>query len=324
MSTASVGRANMTPVSRRWRAYFAPVNRATGTPAVFDPARDCAFELDAPPSAWIDAGWIDSVKRTPGTKLSPIRAGAKGATAAQRRTELDARIEFEFRQWGKLQMALAAASEHMNVLAEAVGSSAAPSGGATAPAIPLLAGSTSTELVVGASAISSFAVGDLVAVDIDYAGQTGYVGTGVAAAFVKSSTGLGADYIRRVTFNISRVEEKTATSLKLSQPLVGGVPATTAKVQRVVAFADREGGRFFPEWSALFVLEADSGGRICFYYPRLQPCAPAAESAVDIAEPLRAFALRASFVALPFIDPADGEPVLCWRSYFPDANAAAY
>lgn len=323
MSSDAATRENMTPISRRWRAYFAPVDRATCTPAVFDPARDAAFSLDAPPSPWIDAGWIDNVKRTPGTKVATVRAGAKGAAVAQSRSELDARIEFDFRQWGKLQMALAAGSEHMNVLAEAAGAARAPSGGTVASATNVLAGSTSCELVVGASAIS-FAVGDLVAVDIDYTGQTGYVGTGVASAFVRSGVGLGADYIRRVTLNVSRVVEKTATSLKLSQPLIGGASATNAKVQRVIAFADREGGRFFPEWSALFVLDADSGGRICFYYPRLQPCSAASESPIEVAEPLQAYSLRASFVALPFTDPADGEAVLCWRSYFPDANAPVY
>jgi hypothetical protein len=209
------------------------------------------------------------------------------------------------------------------VLAEASGATGAPSGGTGASAIPVLAGSSSIELVVGSTAVSSFTVGDLVAVDVDYTGQTGYVGTGVASAFI-SNSGLAADYIRRVTFNVSRVAERTATSLKLAQPLIGGAPAAAAKVQKVIAFSDREGGRLFSEWSGLFVVESDSGGRICFYYPRLQPCIPASESSVEVAEPLRAFALQAAFVALPFTDVTDGEAVVCWRSYFPDANAAVY
>jgi len=49
------------------------------------------------------------------------------------------------------------------------------------------------------------------------------------------------------------------------------VPAAGASAQVVVAFVDREGGSFFQEWSALFVAEAESGGRVCFYYPRLSP-----------------------------------------------------
>ena len=39
----------------------------------------------------------------------------------------------------------------------------------------------------------------------------------------------------------------------------------------MAAFVDREGGSFFQEWSALFVAEPESGGRVCFYYPRLSP-----------------------------------------------------
>jgi hypothetical protein len=39
---------------------------------------------------------------------------------------------------------------------------------------------------------------------------------------------------------------------------------------------------------------------------------------------LAAIALRASFVALPYTDPNDGQTVLCYRSYFPAGMAAVY
>jgi hypothetical protein len=74
-----------------------------------------------------------------------------------------------------------------------------------------------------------------------------------------------------VTFNVGRVVEVTATSVILAQPLLAGAPATGASAQVVAAFVDREGGSFFQEWSALFVAEPESGGRVCFYYPRLSP-----------------------------------------------------
>ena len=45
------------PVTRRVRAYFAPVNRAAGVPALFDAAQTGGFTLDAPPAPWIDLGW---------------------------------------------------------------------------------------------------------------------------------------------------------------------------------------------------------------------------------------------------------------------------
>ena len=123
----------------------------------------------------------------------------------------------------------------------------------------------------GAGVTSAFAVGNLIAVDLDYEEQIGYVGSGIAAAYVSSAAAVNSDpnYVRRVTFNVGRVAELTSTSVMLAQPLLGGAPAAGASAQVVVAFVDREGGSFFQEWSALFVAEPESGGRVCFYYPRL-------------------------------------------------------
>jgi hypothetical protein len=271
-------------------------------------------------------------------------------------------VAFDFCEWGKLQMALAGGSEHMNVLAPAAGSvSPAPSGGTPAAAVAVLAGSTASQLVLGASVASAFAVGNLLAVDLDYQQQTGFVGTGIAAAYVSSTSAVNQDanYVRRVTFNVGRVVEVTATSVLLAQPLLGGVPPAGASAQVVVAFVDREGGSFFQEWSALFVAEEESGGRVCFYYPRLSPnqgargqgqgefplLAKAARSGAPagravknlsgagkfvredfstIAETWSAISLRASFLALPYTDPNDGQTVLCYRSYFPAAMAGVY
>ena len=42
MSTSPL-RAAMVPVTRQMRAYFAPVNRATETPTIFDPGLSGAF-----------------------------------------------------------------------------------------------------------------------------------------------------------------------------------------------------------------------------------------------------------------------------------------
>ncbi len=58
--------------------------------------------------------------------------------------------------------------------------------------------------------------------------------------------------------------------LTLAEPLPGGAPAAGAKVQAVTGFVDREGGSFYQEWSALFVMEGSQGERIFFHYPRLQ------------------------------------------------------
>jgi hypothetical protein len=363
MSTTPV-RAAMVPVTRQIRAYFAPVNRTSETPTIFDPCSGM-FSLDAPPSPWLDLGWVENFERWYNTPTDVVRSGVKGQPTAQFRGPLDARVEFNFVEWGKLQMALACGSEHMNVLAPISGGTAAPSGGTPKPGVAVLPGSTASELILGAGAGSAFAPGSLLAVDVDYQQQTGYVGSGIAAAYVSSAAAVMQDpnYVRRVTFNVGRVAEVTATSLLLAQPLLGGAPTNGASAQAVVAFVDREGGSFFQEWSALFVAEEETGGRVCFYYPRLSPNPGQGSSGAiwntnstsalgkgssgagfagtlksttgsggrfsredfaEIAKPLSAISLRASFLALTSADLNDGQMVLCYRSYFPAGMAAAY
>jgi hypothetical protein len=107
------------------------------------------------------------------------------------------------------------------------------------------------------------------------------------------------------------------TSLLLEQALPGGVPVAGSKVQQVLAFVDREGGNYFPEWSGLLVIQSDAGGWLSFYYPRLQVAAPAVESSREITVPLETMALHASFRALPLTDAADNQQVLCYRTYTP-------
>src|SRR4051812_13126146 len=319
-------RQELAVTSREIRAYFAPVNRTTGTPTIFDPAQQGAFALDSPPSPWISLGVISGFKRSSTTKNSAACGGKKGACANQFRKQLEARVQFDFREWGKLQMALACGSQHLNVLAESAGATAQGSGGAAAAAVTVQSGSSATQIIVGASAIAQFAVGDMVAVDVDYAAQIGYVGSGIAGAYVKAAADVGssADYIRRVTLNVGRILSTDANSVYVDQPLLGGAPLASAKVQKVIAFVDREGGSFFHEWSALFVVPESSGGRVCFYYPRLQAAAPASEGVEMIAKPLEQTCLHGSFIALPVTDPNDNEQVVCYRSYFPAAGAAAY
>jgi hypothetical protein len=346
MSTAPV-RAAMVPVTRRMRAYFAPVNRANETPVTFDPGKYGLFALDQPPAPWIDLGWIDNFQRFCATVNEPIRSGLKGAPSNQLHGPIDARVEFDFREWGKLQMALAGGSEHMNVLASDPNAAAAPSGGTPLAPAAVLAGSSAGEIVLGAGAVDGFAGGDVVAVDLDYQQQTGYVGTGIAAAYVSDPADVNRDanYVRRVTFNVGRVARKTATSLLLAQPLPGGAPPAGASVQKVVAFVDREGGSFSQEWSALFVAEEASGGRVCFHYPRLSPTVSIQtsirlnlnttsqvgsarvfqrEEDVEVMKPITALALRAAFLALAYIDANDGQTVVCYRSYFPATMAGVY
>src|SRR5438105_708568 len=318
-------RSPMLPSQRLLRAYFAPVARGAETPSIFDPAAQAMFPLHSPPAPWLDLGWVAAFKRSSATVFTPVRGGSKNAAAALARKDLSARVECEFRSWGKLQMALAGGSQHMNVLATDNTATAAASGGyEPIAAVPLLSGSSAGELIMNPIALLAFSVGDLVAADADYQGQTGYLGAGIAGAYVRNASDVRSDvnYIRRITFNVARVANKAPTSLLLAQPLVGGAPPLGAGVQKITGFVDREGGSFFQEWSALFVIPAEAGGRVCFYYPRLQPMSPAAESNFKIEEPLEGVGLHAFFASLPASDPNDTEQVLCYRSYFPAGNAA--
>ena len=162
MSVGTV-RPAMVPVARRMRAYFAPVDRATEQPVIFDPGKSGVFNLATPPSPWLDLGWIDNFQRTSGTSTDAVHAGTRGAAATQFRGPLNARVQFDFREWGKLQMALACGSEHMNVLAPDPSGSAKPSGGTAIAPVAVLPGSTATEIIVGAGAVDAFSIGDLVA-----------------------------------------------------------------------------------------------------------------------------------------------------------------
>ncbi|MGB2606344.1 MAG: hypothetical protein WBC78_22245 [Candidatus Sulfotelmatobacter sp.] len=272
MSTSPL-RPAMIPVTRQMRAYFAPVNRTTETPTIFDPAAAGVFALTSPPVPWLDLGWIEGFQRYYGTPTDVVRSGTNTFPAVQFRGPIEARVEFDFREWGKLQMALAGGSEHMNVLATSPSATPEPSGGTPLAGAAVLAGSTASQIVFGMGAVNAFAPGNLIAVDVDYQQQIGYVGSGISAAYVSNPAAVNRDlnYVRRVTFNVGRIVEVTTTSAILAQPLLAGVPATGASAQVVIAFLDREGGSFFQEWSALFVAEPESGGRVCFYYPRLSP-----------------------------------------------------
>ncbi len=333
MSSESTSRSGMVPIGRRVRAYVAPVDRTKEQPAIFDPAKNAYFPLDAPPSPWIDVGWIENFQRTSTSELDELRTGPQGGVSVQYRRSLGAVVELDFCDVGKLQMAFSAGTQHMNVLASEPNSEDEPMGGSAYAAVAVLPGSTDQEIIVGPGVVDSFEIGDLVAVDIDYQQQIGYVGTGIAGSYVNDPDEVfrDADYIRRVTFNVGRVKEKTATSLVLCQRMPGGAPAAMSSAQKVVGFVDREGGNFLQEWSALFVAGEESGGRMCFYYPRLRPGARAgstgkaqSESQHVLAGKLTRVALHASFVALPVQDGTDSEQVVCYRSYFPARFAPMY
>jgi len=315
---------NPAPVTRRVRGYFAPVNRGLAAPAVFDPAEMGRFSLDSPPAPWVSLGWIKNFVRKAGSRTAPVLTGIPAAVLEQTRETLDAQLSLQFLSWTKLTMALATGSQHMNLLAPASGAAAAADGAVAAPAVTIQTGATATVLPMAASDAAKFTVGQIVAVDVDYLGQTGFVGSPVSGAYVRTPL-TDVDYVRRVTFNVALISVVSATGLTLAEALPGGAPVAGMKAQAALGFVDREGGSFFQEWSGLFVMEGAQGERIFFYYPRLQSLGSAAEVGSLLAgkqeSTLERVLLSGEFRALPVTDGLDGERVVCYRSYLP-ASAA--
>jgi hypothetical protein len=312
------------PVARRVRAYFAPVNRAAQQPVLFDPSQQGGFDLDNPPSPWISLGYIQNFQRKAGSKSATIGSGVPATAQEQIRESLGAQVGFQFLSWTKLTMALATNSQHMNVLAAATGSVPEPVGARAAAASVVQSGSTATRIALAAVDAAKFAAGQIVAVDLDYSGQTGYLGSPITGAYLRQPLS-DPDYLRRVTFNVALIASVSSSCITLAQPLPCGAPAAGAKVQAVTGFVDREGGSFCHEWSGLFVMEGAQGERIYFHYPRLQPMASAEECAQPLAGKgqgrLERVALNAQFVALPITDPLDNERVVCYRSFVSSRNS---
>lgn len=286
MSTGSMIPAMM-PTMRRVRAYFAPVNRSLGQPTVFDPSLTPDFSLAAPPTPWVDLGWIEGFTRKSESQYGALAAGSPANVQFQVRESLDAIVSLSFTSWSKLTMALATGSQHMNVIAPSTPANGSGNGsGSKGVAAVSLAssGSTATFLAMASTDAAKFSAGSMVAVDVDYTGQTGFVGSGVSAAYVSSATAVNSDpdYIRRVSFNVARVQSVSSTGVTLAQPLISGVPTSSMKAQPILGFVDREGGSFFQEWSGLFVIAGDQGDRVFFYYPRLQAIAGAEEMEVPL------------------------------------------
>jgi hypothetical protein len=307
------------PVSTAVHAFVAPVQRDSSQPTVFDASQAASFDLTNPPSKWIGLGPVEGFQRTAVDESTSVQSGTDATVVAQFRKKLEAHVSFSFRRWGKLQLAMGTGGTHWNVLAPRNDGEPSPAGGDAITAMPVLNGSTATALQIDSQFAAQLAPGDLVAVDLDYLQQTGYLGLGYPGAYVVSSgtVSLQADFVRRVTFNVGKVAAIAGGTVTLENPLPAGDPPNSARLQKVLGFTDREGGAFRQEWSALFFEETVSGGRVCYYYPRLQSLPQAAEKKHIILDDYRAMLLEAHLLALPATDPQDGVSALWYRTYIP-------
>ncbi len=310
MSTpALVMQPSLPPAVRRVRGYFAPVNRLTGTPTIFDATAVASFDPDAPPAPWVDLGWLNGFARTSETKLQVVESGAPGTVLLQGRQSIGATVSMTFERWSKLTMALTCGAQQINVLAPG-----------TTP-VAIAAASSTASFLSTPNGAGTIQAGDMIAVDADYNGQTGYLGAGASAAYLATAIGSDVNWIRRMTLNVARVTAVTGIGLQIAEPLLAGVPAQGMQAQQIVALQDREGGTFFQEWSGLFCMPGEQGDALFFYYPRLQTSGGPAETVVPLTAPLSQLLLNGHFVALPVVDPTDGSQVCCYRTFLPCANA---
>lgn len=299
------------------QAYFAPVDRANNITVPFDPGSMGRFALSNPPPGWLGAGQVQRFKRIPQSSLTPVLSGAPAVMKVQVRSAVGEEVQCVFTAWTRMSMVLSAGVQTMNLLNAEAGANANPSGAMASLAEALLSNSTASTLQLAQT--TSIQPGDLVVVDQDYTGQNGYLGVNASGAYLPSaSTTMDADFIRRVSFNVSRVLTVTSGVVALAAPLPAGNPANGMKVSRVMGFVDRQGGAFTPEWSGLFVLDGFQGDRLLLHYPRLQPGGgEAPETMQELASGVEQWRPAARLRALPVTDTNDGALSVCFRTYLP-------
>lgn len=298
-------------------AWFAPVDRTDVLPAPFNPASMGRFDPGTPPAGWWSAGSVLGLKRTAASSIKPVLSGAPATVKSQVSAAVGEEVEFTLPSWTRVGLSLSSGTEVLNLFLPAGTGGATPSGGPAALVESLLPGSTATvlQLQVG----SSVQLGDLVVVDVDYTGQTGFLGSGGAGTYVPSAPAtIDLHLVRRFSLNVARVLSINGTAATLAAPLPAGAPTTAMRLSRLAGFTDRTGGAFLPEWSALFVLDGVQGDRVLLHYPRLQPAGDATREVQETLAPeVNRWRLSAELRALPITDANGNTPAVCFRTYLP-------
>ena len=237
-------------MTRRVRAYFAPVNRATGQPTIFDAAQSGRFLAGCSACAVGGPGVVHRLWRKTGKVVSALRAGAPAVVQSQVRTEIEATVQLEFQSWGKLQLALASGSQQMNLLVTAGGAAQTEVGARAQAAVPLCGGgaSTATTLNVGATAACGVYGGRSGGGGCGLWRTDGFVGSGVSGGWVRAAADVGGDvnYIRRVTLNVGRVISIAGGVLQLGAAFAGGSSDGGYAGEPADGFVRSRGGKFFP------------------------------------------------------------------------------
>lgn len=299
------------------RAWFAPVDRTDSLPVPFNPASMGRFDPGTPPAGWWSAGTVLDLKRTAASRITPVWSGAPSTVKTQVLSAAGEEVEFTLPGWTRIGLSLSSGTEVLNLFLPAGSGTATPSGGTAALVEALLPGSTATVLQLQAG--TSVQVGDLLVVDVDYTGQTGFLGSGGAGTYVASTPGsIDLHLVRRLSCNVGRVLSINGTAAILAAPLPAGAPAPAMRLSRLGGFTDRTGGSFLPEWSALLVLDGVQGDRILLHYPRLQPTGGGAREVHETLAPgVERWRPSVTLRALPIADANGNTPAVCFRTYLP-------
>jgi len=305
------------------------------------------FLDSAPPAGWFDIGLIRNFKFTPGSKIGNVVSGYRGAVRAKYRGEVAEKFNFSFAEMSRTAMRLATGSQVFNLLKTASGTQANKQGPLSSPGIPGVpmtmyspsgvAGGPSGQptLVVGTGSGNNFPVGSMIVCDIDYDGTSyGYVGDAGANVFPGAVTDV--DFIRKTSDYVAGVAQVMpgvggGDALVLTGPFVGGgnslattgvgptSPAAGSKIQAITGYCSREGGTYIAEWSAVFVLATVDQSQVLLYYPRVAPDVYSGfgEVAVQNISSMQEYDMDASFEAMAFDDPLDGETVVRYSAYYP-------
>lgn len=310
------------------------------------------IDSTSPPAGWFDLGYVSNFKFTPQSKTGNVVAGYRGAIRAKYRAECGEKMSFQFEEMTHTALSIATGTQVFNLIrSTATASTTGPLSSSGTPAIPMGAsgyiptglGSGPTTglptLFVPAGSGALFAAGTYIVADQDYNGTSfGFVGDAGANVFQGAVSSV--DFIRMTSDYVACVQTVVANAatgqdaLILTGKFCGGgnqatlgttpntAPTTGAKVQAISGFSSREGGTFIKEWSAVFTMDTIDASQVMFYYPRIAPDSFGGldATALQNATAMQKYVLNASFDALAFDDPFDGETVVAYRAYYPHPN----
>jgi hypothetical protein len=333
-------------VGSGWRAYFAPFNQAlavtsgstTQGPTIYDLQVLNKFidGSSGPPTGWYDLGLVKNVKPAPASKTGNITTGYRGAIRAKYRGEVAEKVSFVFGEMSRMTLKIATGVQIFNLLAATVASTTGPLSATGTAAVAMtsytpgtISGGAYTVLpTLAVASASGFVAGNYIVCDKDYDGTSyGFIGDAGANVFPSAVT--DTDFIRKTSDYVARVVSISGNVLTLNANFVGGgqnsagaattYPQAGSKVQVITGYAAREGGTAINEWSAIFCLDTIDASQVMLYYPRLAPESFAGFESANVPNitSMQTNDLSASFDAMAFDDPLDGETVVRYAAYFP-------